>query len=497
MDDRRYRAFLLGRYRLILGHLGTVATWISLVLLAPVPFVFVYPAESDVAAWMACTGLATAVLGMALERAFPARGGAGLGYQEGAVLVLLSWVFAVVVGAIPFLTLPGMDATRAIFESTSGWTTTGLSVVDVENAPRLILLHRSFLQFAGGAGFAILVLASAAGPAGLGVFNAEGRGDTLLPHVRRSARLVMGLYGAYAAVGTVSLRVAGMSLFDAMNHSMAAVSTGGFSTRAASLGYWDSPIVEAVMLPLMLLGSVNFVVGWSLVRGRVTEVARDGEVRLAMVLLPTAILVLFVGVTSSLYPTLDKAARVAIFEAVSALTTTGFSTVPYDSWNPLGWAVLVTLMIVGGGTGSTAGGLKLHRVNALWAGLRAEFRRLILPPEAVVAARVTCAGRSRLITDDEFRRLGLHLFVYAGCLAAGTVGLSAEGLSLRDAVFEFASSLGTVGLSCGATSMAMPVGAILIETAGMFLGRLEFFVVVVALIKMGRHALVLGRPEKR
>jgi trk system potassium uptake protein len=155
----------------------------------------------------------------------------------------------------------GPPFSRALFESVSGWTTTGLSVVDVTSAGPMILFWRSIIQLAGGAGLAIIMMSAIVGPTGVGISSAEGRSDQLVPHVRQSARLVLIIYTCYALPEPLAYRMAGMSLFDAVNHSFAAVSTGGFP-RVESIGYWDSTAIEAVTLPLMLLGNLSFVTAW-------------------------------------------------------------------------------------------------------------------------------------------------------------------------------------------------------------------------------------------
>ena len=270
---------------------------------------------------------------------------------------MLSWVVVTLFSAWPFMAVAGLDFTGAVFESVSGWTTTGLSVVDVSNASSMILIWRSVMQLAGGAGLAIIMLSAIVGPTGVGVSSAEGRADQLVPQVRQSARLVLFIYLGYAGTGFVALIMAGMSPFDAVNHAFAAVSTGGFSTRVASIGYWDSVAVEAVTLPLMVLGNLSFVTAWLILRGRSRFVARNREIRLLAVVIPLAVAAVFVLTSSQLYPGLTKSLRVALFETVTAITTTGFSTVGYGDWNSFGVMVLIALMLIGGGTCSTAGGI--------------------------------------------------------------------------------------------------------------------------------------------
>jgi trk system potassium uptake protein TrkH len=486
----RYARFLAGRYRVILGGLGDACLVIALVLVSPLVLLPAFPEERGAAWGLLLAGAATALAGVGLRSLRPKEGTWTLNFQEGAVLVVLAWLTAIAAGALPFFAVEGMTPTRALFESASGWTTTGLSVVDVTTAPRLLLAYRSVLQFAGGAGFAVVVLSSLGGPTGTGLGTAEGRADLLVPNMRRSARLVLVLYAAYAATGVLGFRAAGMDWFDAVNHAFAAVSTGGFSTRPESLGAWDSAAVEGVAIALMLLGTTNFLTAWTLLRGGFAPFARNGEIRFTALVLPLASAVLFAGVTAGLYSGLGKAARVAVFEAASALSTTGFSTVGYGEWNSLGWAVMILLMVAGGGTGSTAGGLKQYRVVALWRGIVAEVRRMFLPA-AVSEPSVWVGDRRRFLRDSDLRSLGVYAFLYVATLGLGTAALAACGFSLRDSLFEFASALGTVGHSSGATTPATPAAALWILGAGMFLGRLEFLVVFLFAVKAAQHLRAL------
>jgi trk system potassium uptake protein TrkH len=490
--DRRYAAYLLTRYREILAYLGDACLVVGVVVLAPLLALPLHPEEREAALALLLSGAGAVAVGVALRLQRGSAAPPTLNFQEGSVLVVSAWLVAVAAGAAPFFAIEGMTWSRAVFESTSGWTTTGLSIVDTNVTPRLLLLHRSTIQFAGGTGFAVVVLSSLGGPTGTGLGTAEGRTDLLVPSMRRSARLVLLLYSAYAALGVLGFRAAGMDWFDSVNHSFTAVSTGGFSTRMESLGWWDDPVIEAVAIVLMLLGTTNFVTTWTLLRGRFRAFARNGEIRLTALLLPLSAVVLFAGVTIPLYAGLGKAARVAVFESVTALSTTGFSTVGYGNWNPLGWSVLILLMIVGGGTGSTAGGLKQYRAYALWRALLCEVRRMF-QPTAVFEPDVQVGDRRRFLSDADVRGIGVYAFLYVALLGLGTAALAACGHPLRDALFEFTSALGTVGITSGISSPTTPPATQWILTTGMFLGRLEVLIVVLFLVKLGQHARAILR----
>lgn len=484
MSRQRYAEFMRYRWRIMLGYAGLVSVLVGLIIVAPCLGLPFYPGEWDLAWGVALPGTGLSVLGAIIWRGLLPRGGATLSLQEGAVVVVLSWLLAVLVGAVPFILIGGLNFPQAVFEATSAWTTTGLSVVNVENACHLLLLFRSVMQLAGGAGLAIIMLSALTGPSGSGLSAAEGRADQLVPNVRRSAKLVMTIYSGYVVAGCVALYFAGMGWFDAINHAFAALSTGGFSTRTASIGYWNSPGVESVTILLMLLGTMNFVTGYALMHGKFRSFFKNGEIRLQMTLIPIAILIVFSGVTVQLYASAGKQVRVAIFETVSALSTTGFSTVGYGNWNGLGWLILIGLMIVGGGTGSTAGGLKQYRVYALYRSLITELRRMFLPRHAVAETDVWVGEQRRFLQDSDIRQIAAFAFLYVLTLVLGTGITASFGYSLKESLFEFASALGTVGLSVGVTSSAAPVGLLWTEISGMILGRLEFFVIFLGIGKI-------------
>jgi trk system potassium uptake protein len=481
----RHRTYLRHRYRVIFAFTGFLWMIVAMVMLSSLLGLLFGPE-----AWTESWGIILPAFGLFVV------GLAGwwqrpkephtLSTQEGAIIVFLAWLGAVLVGSVPFMLINQLTLTQAVFEATSGWTTTGLSVLDVTAVSPLILLYRSILQLAGGAGFAIIMLAAITGPIGTGITSAEGRGDQLVPHVRRSAAIVLRMYIAYNIVGIIALWLAGMSLFDAINHAFAALSTGGFSTRAESIGYWDSPLVEAVIIILMLLGTTNFLVAYALTKGQWQALFRTTEMRLLLVLLLFAVPLLFFSTAVPLYVTADKALRVAIFEAVSAISTCGFATVSYAPWPSAGWFILILLMMIGGGTGSTAGGIKLFRVGVLYRSLRWQIKRALQPASTVSEPHVLQAGDYLFLSDGQIRQIGLYAALHLMTIFAGSLLITLHGYDLASALFEMTSSVSTIGLSVGITSVNAPTAVLWTQTLGMFFGRLEFFPIIVGGIKIAQ-----------
>jgi Trk-type K+ transport system membrane component len=416
MLDRRY---LKARYRAILACVGFVCFLGGLLLLTPLLALPFWPQESNTAPAFVVPGLSMALLGFVAWRLLRSRDMLTLTLTEGSVAVVLSWLMVCVASAIPLMMSAGLDFTQAVFESVSGWTTTGLSVVNLVSASHAIHLWRGIMQFAGGAGLAVILLSAMTGPMGSSVTAAEGR-ELLVPHVKHSARLVISLYCGYALAGIAAFCVAGMSVFDSIIHAL-----------------------------LLLLTCVG------------------------------------------IYPTLGKAVRVAVFETVTALTTTGFSTVSYAGWNGFGVITLIVLMLIGGGTCSTAGGIKQFRVYALWKSVVWDLKKALMPSRSIQRRVLLEMGREVHIEDDRLRQIGTFVFFYITLFFLGSAVIMAQGFDLRDSLFEFASALGTVGSTMGLTSPDLPKGVLWTLTTGMFLGRLEIFIVLAGFAKLVKDSAAL------
>jgi trk system potassium uptake protein len=482
----RYRAYLSERYRLMIGLSGGILGIIGLLCLVPLAVILFYPEELAHAGSFLLTGVPLAILGYSLYRMDGQGPHSGsLTLQEGAVIVTIVWVVAILVGTIPFMISLGLTFPQALFETTSGWTTTGLSVVDVTSAPRIILFYRSFIQLIGGAGFAIISVSAITGAFSASLTGAEGRTDQLAPHVRQSARIVAFIYSGYVIFGITALRIAGMGWFDAVNHGFTAVATGGFSTRAESISYWDSPAIEAVLIVLMLLGSTNFLIAYTFLRRKVRVALRSAELHLMGVVLLLGIGVLLLLVTTAIYPSVGKAVRIAVFEAASALTGTGFSSTSLLPWPATGLLVLILLMSIGGGTGSTAGGIKQLRVYILLKAAAWEVRKAFMPRHIVNEPAIWHGQNRSLLSDQQVRQTAVFVVMYVFLYLVASGVVMAHGYSMQESLFEVASALGTVGLSVGVTQADMPVTLLLTKSLVMLLGRLEILTLVIGLLKIG------------
>lgn len=398
---------------------------------------------------------------------------------RGSLIILFAWAWGMLMGAIPFRLSGLLSPVRALFESVSGWTTTGLTVIDVAATPHIFLLHRSFMQFCGGLGFAFMMTCLIQASQSMILYSAEGHPDKLLPNLKKTARTILLIYSSILVTGITAYLLTGMPLFEAVCHAMCALSTAGFSTQPSSIGVYNSLAVELITIGLMLTGATSFAVLLLMVQGKWRRAFRVSELRFMFLLLLFFIPV--VALALSEYPgmSLVEGLRRAAFGVVTALTTTGYSTMDYGAWPPFATGILILLMLMGGGFGSTAGGIKLTRiyillrVSALNICKRVSSRRNVevlhyfraqgkMPIDQTLKADTTCF----IIT---------YLFIYVAGVLLITL---TSGCTLTEAMFEFASALGGVGLSIGVTGPATDAGTLLVEMLGMTLGRLEIFIVL-------------------
>lgn len=494
---RRY-SNIKRRYAAALHYTGSICLIASVVILSPLLLLFFYPEEIGSAVHFSDPAAFLAVIGLILWRFFKVKEGVTLNATWGGIIVFLSWILVCLFSAFPFITGEGLSFSGAVFEAVSGWSTTGLSVVDVTQASHMTLFFRSLIQLLGGAGLVIIMMAAIIGPLGPGLSMAEGREMQVVPHVIKSTRIVVRIYLTYAVFGFFALWIAGMSPFDAINHAFAAISTGGFSTKPESIGYWNSPAIEWVTCILMILGSTSFLTSYLIFKRRFREAIRDGELKLLAIAIPIGIAIMLFTIPGIETGFGDKF-RAAVFQTLTGITTTGFNTVPIDSILPLGFFTMIIFMIIGGGTYSTAGGMKQIRVYLMVKSIVWDIKQRLLP-RRVVTSNYYWKGEDReFVPWANVGRLAAYVGLYLSTFVIGTAVLLAHGYSFDASIFEFASALGTVGLSVGITSPDAPALVLWAQTLGMFLGRLEFFVIITTIILLFRdlRRFVLTRKKKR
>ena len=476
---------LCEKYKLIIGYIGVMMLIVGISMIVPILIMIVYPETRSEFFYFFIPGISTIILGGILKKIFlKGDNEIKLSIQESGIIVVFSWLMAVIVCGLPFVISGQLNFVQAIFEAVSGLTTTGLSVVNVEKTSNAFLLWRSMMQFLGGAGLAVIMLSAIIGPNGIELYNAEARSDKLMPHVKKSTTVIMMIYIGYIVGGIVLYIIVGMPWFDAINHSIAAVSTGGFSTKTLSIGYYDSVSIEFITTILMILGTINFAAHTILLKGKIKEFFQIGEIKFLGFVLFAFIPIVFYFCTINLFESISKAWRVAIFEVVSALSTTGFSTVGYTSWNGFGAFALIIAMLIGGGTGSTAGGIKHYRVYVLLKSLWWNIKSFILPKRVYKQYYVVRPDGKYYVNDKHLTEITSVLTIYLLTFIVCVFILLAHGYEIKECMFEIASCLSTVGLSMGITSPDAPSFVLLTESAAMFLGRLEFVVVFYSILRI-------------
>lgn len=472
----------------ILSLVGLMCVGIGGLMLAPMGVSLLYGEE----AWRAFLGgaAASAALGAIVYWVFRDPRPKELSHREGMAIVGLSWAVAGLLGGVPlFFSGDFASFTDAVFEATSGFTTTGASVLtQVESAGRGVLFWRALTHWLGGMGFVVLSLAvlPLLGVGGMQLYRAEVPSptpDRLAPRLADTASVLWKVYAGLTAAEALLLMACGLDWFEAVCQSFATMATGGFSTRAASIAGFQSPAVEWVVALFMVLAGMNFSLHFHLFRRkRLRAWWGDEEWRFYMGLFAAFALLIAGGLWAAAGAGAEEGLRLAVFQTATILTTTGFATADYSLWPPICLGLLLPLMFVGGSGGSTGGGPKVVRVLVVLKQSAGELRRLVHPR---LVAPVRLGGRTveRQVVSSIFSFLGLYLgaFVLTGLL------LAAMGIGLVEAFSAAIACLGNIGPGLGAVGPAghyahLPDMAKWLLALAMIVGRLEIYTVLVLLV---------------
>ena len=455
---------------------GTMMILEGCIILVPIFVLPFYPTEVIFARKFVIPATVSIMLGFIVSQI-------RLKSMRSSCLVVFAWCYGFLLAATPFYLYGGLTYIQSLFESVSGFTTTGLSVLQVEKLPHIYLFYRGFLQYVGGLGFVMMMLLFVQEKNSVSLYKEEGHPDKLMPTIGKTVKVIGLMYGFFLVVGSILYILFGMPVFDSIVHTMCALSTGGFSNRLNSIGYYNSLPIEWITVFLMLIGTTNFSLLLLLFHGRVRDFFRASETRFlfGVTLVSVPIMALFLaksGISS------DQSAEYAFFNAFSALSTTGYSTCSYDKWPETALAVMVLLMIIGGGIGSTSGGIKLGRVCRLMKNLVWNIKKKMIPDRTVTLMYYNKGSDRELLDKNQVEEAATYAQTYLLVYVIGTIALTYfSGSSLLESAFEFASSLGTVGLSIGVTNVGTSSICLIIEIIGMVLGRLEIFVLIRAFFK--------------
>ncbi|MBN1688705.1 MAG: TrkH family potassium uptake protein [Candidatus Omnitrophica bacterium] len=473
------------RFQAVFYFLGRLLLIICIFLFIPA-FVSLYYGEKEIARhFLQTAGIA---LGLGFLLAFLCRHGKdqGLAVRDGFLLVTLTWLSISFLGALPFYFSGFMRFfADAFFESVSGFTTTGASVVaNIEAMPQGLLFWRNFTQWIGGMG--IIVLSIAILPqlsvGGMQLMKNEMPGPTfeqLKPRIKQTAMSLWKIYVLLSAMEIVALYYLGMPLFDSVLHMFGTMATGGFSPRNASVVAYQSSAIEMVICLFMFLAGVNFVLHYAVIHGNPKKMLRDTEWRFYVGLTVVCLCIVAGDLFFQLHYPVLKSLRLAVFQVVSITTTTGFVTADFDVWGPISKSVLFLLMFVGGCAGSTGGGLKQIRVLLLFKRAKQAIVQHVFP-KAIVSVKVnkSVIPESVLLGVSSF--FLIYIVIYAICV----MPLLAFHLDVTTATSAVAACLGNVGPGLGLVGATqnyafLPGVVKMILCACMILGRLEIFTVLV------------------
>jgi trk system potassium uptake protein TrkH len=411
-----------------------------------------------------------------------------INHREGMVIVSLGWAACAFFGALPFA-LGGFDSfTDSFFESVSGFTTTGASILtNIEALPKGLLFWRSLTHWLGGMGIIVLTIAILPflGVGGMQLYKAEVPGpvaDKLQPRIKDTAMSLWKVYVFFTVVQVLLLLLGGMDLFESVCHAFGTMATGGFSTRNTSIAAYDSAYIDGVITFFMLVAGANFALHFQLFRGRPLVFWRDPEFRFfaILVLLLTAIVTF--SIHASNYSSWLEALRFASFQVASIITTTGYATADYELWLPLPQGVLLLCMFIGGCAGSTAGGIKCMRVMLLFKHAYRELFRLVHPRAVVPLKFGPKLVKEEVLTSIwGFFVLFILLFVLSG------LALTALGVDVLTAFAAVVACIGNIGPGLGEVGpvdnyAAIPVLGKWVLSFCMLLGRLEIYTVLVLLM---------------
>jgi trk system potassium uptake protein TrkH len=412
-----------------------------------------------------------------------------LSHRDGVAIVTFGWVAAGLVGAIPYLlsgSIPNL--THAYFESISGFTTTGASILtDIERLPEGILLWRSLTQWLGGMGIIVLSIAILPflGVGGMQLYKAEVPSpvvDKLKPRISDTAKTLWKVYLLITVVEIILLFGGGMPLFEAVSHGFCTMPTGGFSPKNTSIAHYNSPYFDGVIILFMLLAGINFSLHYKLIKGDLTIFGKDPECRVFFVLIVLFIIMVTFNIHGTVYDSFTRAFRYAAFQVSSIITTTGFVTTDYDLWPSFSRKLLFLCMFLGAMAGSTGGGMKIMRIILLAKHSYCEIFRII-HPHAITSVKL--GGRP--VPGEVLSSIWGFFLLFLGLFIVAALVMASLGLDMISAFASVAACIGNIGPGLGLVGpaknyVAIPFVGKWVLIFCMLLGRLEIYTVIVLLI---------------
>lgn len=464
--------------------LSILTTFVGLTMLLPIPFSLYYD-SSDTNALLTSAGIS---VGAGLLGLLFTRKKQELRPKEGFAVVTFGWIIMSLAGCLPFVISGEIPSfTDAFFETISGFTTTGATIlVDIEGLSHGLMFWRCLTHWLGGMGIIVLSLAILPflGIGGMQLFKAEVPGpvaDKLTPRITETAKILWGVYVLMTVVQAVLLWIGDMSLFDALCHSFSTLATGGYSTKNASVAAFQSGYIHWVIIFFMIAAGTNFALHFRFFRGDYGSYWRNSEFRFYIIVILAVAIIIGMDVYFLQGQSVDITLRDTLFQIAAILTTTGFATADYEQWSLVSQMLLFLLMFVGGCAGSTGGGMKIIRIYILIKFIFSEFVRLV-HPQAVVPVRIGDIVVPRKVLVNIFGFFAVFMMFYV----IGVILMSALGQDFPTSISIVVATLGNVGPGLGTIGPTenyahLPAAAKWSCSFFMLLGRLEIFTVIILL----------------
>ncbi|GAA5261886.1 TrkH family potassium uptake protein [Methanocalculus sp. MC3] len=476
-------------FAIIARDIGAILQFLALASSVPLIVAIIY-SEWHVFLPMALVPLIFFILGSFLRTIPHSNKQARLSVALSAVAMI--WLISSLIGAIPFYIVCGMPYIDCVFEAMSGWTTTGLTMASgLDDFPKTILFWRSFMQWLGGMGIVAftVTMVHRSGLVQKELYRSEARSEALMPSVVDTAVQMWKIYVILTLAGVGLVMLSGVSLWDALNLSLVAIATGGFTMYDGGIAHYNNPFMELALIPIMIAGALPFKLYFMIYAKRILAFYRDLQPFLLFSIIAVGILVVTYDLTRIASFPISDSLRQALFMTVSAATSTGFQNTDPSLWPHATILFLASLMVIGGSTGSTAGGIKLGRAIICYEGLVWWFRRIFISGRAVIPFRHEGRSIPKMIAEYEVSKNMLVIVLYLVIIFASTILIlqfEGPGYDSSHVIFDVITAICNNGISTGHISSDISDGGKILFILLMWLGRLEVIPVVVLIVGVAK-----------
>ncbi|MBP8718448.1 MAG: TrkH family potassium uptake protein [Atribacterota bacterium] len=474
------------KFRVVFHILGVLISFLGISMVFPLFYAIYYQENRAIYAFLFSIIIAI-LTGWFLQ--YSCKTENGVGKKEGFAIATLGWILAAIFGTFPFLFSGTLtNFIDAFFESMSGFTTTGATVLDpIEGNFLSVLFWRDQIQWMGGMGIIVLVVAilPALGVGGMQLFKSEVPGpepDKIKPRIKETAKLLYLVYIIISVLQVACLYLTGMSLYEAITHMFGTMATGGFTPKNLSVGHYNNPTYDIIITIFMLIAGANFTLHYKVLHGDLKSLLKDREFLFYIGVILVSILVVTTQLHIYIYQSILTSLRYASFQVVSIVTTTGFATTDFDQWPALSKSILIILMFIGGCAGSTGGAIKNIRILILLKKAVREFQK-ILHPHAITPIYVG----DKKISEEVVSNITAFFLLYILIFIFSSLIMTALGLDMISALSSVAATLGNVGPGLGLVgptknyAFIHPLGKIVLSIC-MLLGRLEIYTVLILVL---------------